>query len=57
MTKPKPVLLTEVEVDHLLTLLRDAEHEGSYYGRQDHYWKRHAQITAKLIASVEDQTR
>jgi hypothetical protein len=42
------VRLSEVEVDHLLTLLRDAELEGSYYGNREHYWKRHARIWRKL---------
>lgn len=46
--KARTVILTAVEVDHLLTLLHDAEHEGSYYGNREQYWKRHARIVAKL---------
>ena len=42
-------MFTEVERDHLLTLLADAVAEGTYYGNRDQYWKRHARITAKLI--------
>jgi hypothetical protein len=48
---------TEVEIDHLLTLLRDAESEGSYYGRRDHYLKRHERIRAKLLRSAAPPER
>lgn len=42
------VTFTGPERDHLLTLLRDAEREGSYYGPKAQYWKRHARIVGKL---------
>lgn len=42
------IKLTEVEIDHLLTLLLDAEREGSYYGNKARYWERHERITRKL---------
>jgi hypothetical protein len=48
---------TEVEIDHLLTLLRDAKSEGSYYGRRDHYLKRHERIRAKLLRSAAPPER
>ena len=43
---------TDVERDHLLTLLADAEAEGGYYGNKTQYWKRHERIKAKLLASA-----
>lgn len=53
------VRLSEPEIDHLLTVLRDAKSEGSYYGRADHYWKRHERIERKLLTAatppVEDR--
>ena len=44
--------LTEVERDHLLTLMAEAEAGGCYYGNKAQYWKRHERIKAKLLASA-----
>ncbi len=46
--KTAKVKLTGPEIDHLLTLLRNAEEEGSYYGHRETYWKRHDRITRAL---------
>ena len=40
--------LTRVELDPLLTLLRDARQDGDYYGPREQYWKRHDRIWRKL---------
>ncbi len=40
--------LTVAEVSHLMTLLRDAKDEGSYYGNRDQYWARAKRIEAAL---------
>ena len=44
----RSVRLTVGETQHLLTLLRDNEREGSYYGPREQHWKRSANITLKL---------
>ena len=43
--------LTGAQINHLLTLLHDAEEEGSYYGNKAQYWKRHAAFV-KALADV-----
>ncbi len=40
--------LTATERGHVLTLLRDAQERGDYYGNRAQYWKRHARIAEKL---------
>lgn len=42
--------LKRVELDHVLTLLRDASQDGSYYGNPKQYWQRHERIWQKLEA-------
>lgn len=42
------IRLTAVERDHLLTLARDAQDRGDYYGPKDVYWRRHVRIIDKL---------
>lgn len=32
-----------------MTILRDTEEEGSYYGNREQYWKRHKRIISKLL--------
>jgi len=39
------------EKSHLLTLLRDAEERGEYYGNREQYWSRHDKIRSKLLSS------
>lgn len=48
----KTVTLTDVEVDHLLTVLRDAAAEGCYYGRRDRWEWQRARIIAKLTVGT-----
>jgi hypothetical protein len=48
--------LNRVELDHLLTLMRDASQDGSYYGPRQQYWKRHTRIWNKLEAEYEAVT-
>jgi GTPase Era involved in 16S rRNA processing len=45
--------LTQVEVDHLLSLLRSNAQEGSYYGRKDQYYDRTKRLVAKLTPTSE----
>ena len=47
------IQLTEVEINHLLTLLHDAEEVGSYYGPKFQYWERHHRIMDKLAGAQE----
>lgn len=42
------VTFTAAEADHVLTLLRDASLEGSYYGNREQYWRRHERIFDRL---------
>lgn len=42
------IYLTTAERDQVVSLLRDAELEGSYYGNKRLYWQRHRAILAKL---------
>jgi hypothetical protein len=48
------IVLTLVEVNHLVSLLVDAEREGSYYGPREQYWRRHARIQSKLLSAAGD---
>ena len=36
------------EISHLLTMLRDTEERGEYYGNREQYWKRHKRIETKI---------
>ena len=49
------VILTEPQINHLLTLLQDAGREGSYYGNRDQYWKRHEAITLALYKAISPE--
>jgi hypothetical protein len=42
------VILSEVEINHLLTLIADSEREGSYHGNREQYWKRSERIKREL---------
>jgi hypothetical protein len=42
------VPLTRPEINHLLTLLRDNESEGSYYGNREQYENRSERIRCAL---------
>ena len=46
------IKFTAAQISHLLTLLRDAEERGEYYGNREQYWKRHAEITQRLNDSL-----
>jgi hypothetical protein len=46
--------LTAAEASHLLSLLRDAEIEGCYYGNREQYWIRHGAITQKIAAELPE---
>lgn len=49
MSRPvASVELSRVEVDHLLTILRDAMQDGSYYGNRALYYRRSGRIFDKL---------
>ena len=50
------VRLKRTELDHLLTLLRDARRDGCYYGPREQYFRRHDRIWSKLIAQWEAMT-
>ena len=41
-------MLTRIEIDHVMTILRDASREGSYYGNREQYWRRHDRVWKKL---------
>lgn len=49
----RSIVLTDVERDHLLVLMSDAEQRGDYYGSAVRYWDRHDRIRAKLEAAPE----
>jgi hypothetical protein len=50
--KEYAVWLTEVEANHLWTLIHDSIREGSYYGNKEQYRKRGERIRAKLLAAT-----
>lgn len=56
MSAGRMICLTWSELDHLLTLLRDAEVDGSYYGPKTVYWKRHERIKEKLERRTVEST-
>ena len=41
----KEVLLSDIEIQHILNLLQERDDEGSYYGQKKHYYSR----TQRLI--------
>lgn len=51
------VPLTGVEIVHILTALRDATRDGSYYGNKDQFQKRHTRINNKLEKAVKAAER
>lgn len=42
------VLFSRSELDHLLTLLRDANQDGSYYGNREQYRRRQERLWKRL---------
>lgn len=48
MAKQKTIRLKHSEINHLLSALDHLEYEGVYWGRKDHFQKRHAAVTDKL---------
>ena len=52
----KPVPMTKVEAWHLLTLLKDNERDGSYYGPKGQWWDRTRRLIARLEAALAQQT-
>lgn len=40
--------LTKPEIEHINSLIRMNEQEGSYYGTQNQYWSRSLRIAKKL---------
>jgi hypothetical protein len=46
------IKLTPVQIDHLLTLLADAQNDGYYYGPKGAYWARHKAIARALADSA-----
>jgi hypothetical protein len=57
MTTPRKVVvvLTEVEVAHLVDLLVDEAERGDYTGNPVHYWKRNLRILEKLRGALPQQ--
>jgi hypothetical protein len=57
MTTPRKVVvvLTEVEVAHLVDLLVDEAERGDYTGNPVHYWKRNLRILEKLRGAWPQQ--
>lgn len=51
-----PVSLTRVELDHLLTVLRDARQDASYYGNREQYYRRADRIWNKLADEYKTVT-
>lgn len=51
------IVVSRVELDHVLTVLRDARQDGSYYGNREQYYRRHDRIFARLAQSYCDITR
>lgn len=51
------IAVSRVELDHVLTVLRDARRDGSYYGNREQYYSRHDRIFARLAQSYCDLTR
>ena len=45
--------LKSTELIHLLNLVEDNKRYGTYYGREDHYWKRSKEIEQKLISVLK----
>tara|TARA_R110000868_G_C10689494_1_gene748174 strand:+ start:131 stop:475 length:345 start_codon:yes stop_codon:yes gene_type:complete len=42
------MILTDVEKQHLITLLRERKEDGSYYGGQSYYYQRTDRLLDKL---------
>ena len=51
--KKHTIQLTEVEIDHLLTLLWKSAADGSYYGNPKNYWTRAGSLTKRLQEALE----
>lgn len=41
--------LTKKEIEYIINLIEDNEHDGSYYGNSEKYWK--------MVRSVKDKLR
>ena len=46
------ITLTRGELDHVLTVLKDNEREGWYFGNREQYWQRHQRIVQKIEAAM-----
>lgn len=46
--RPNIIKLTQAERNHLLNLILENEHEGSYYGNRIRYWLRSEKLKEKL---------
>ena len=55
--KRRVLNLSDVEIEHLLRLLRDNSREGSYYGNPTQYFTRARRIESELIYLLRKQTR
>ncbi len=49
------VKLTQVQIDHIRTLLQMAIAEGCYFGNKAQYWDRHKRIDQILQAAGKDE--
>jgi hypothetical protein len=54
MANTYTIKLTNAQIDQLLTVLRDAEDEGCYYGNKELYWARHFKIVDTLSNDKRD---
>lgn len=50
------VRLSRIELDHVLTILRDASRHGDYYGDRRQYWNRHERVWKRLEMAYSDIT-
>jgi hypothetical protein len=48
----KEIILSKIEIEHILTLLKERKEDGSYYGNAKYYYKRNETLIKKLESNL-----
>jgi hypothetical protein len=53
MAKCKKLMLKHIEIDHLLAVIENFDRQEVYWGRVDHFYKRHNAVKLKLEEALK----
>ena len=56
MSERLRLVLTRAELNHLYSVLCDAQAEGYYYGNRGQFYARHQRIMDKVLIALPDPT-